>query len=149
MNKAYEPISGAAVKSEEQAFQLLEKLFKVADPHVVFGEPLEIGNRLVFTASEVSMGLGVGYGFGEGPVQSRIDESDASVDEREEFSQTGKGVGGGGGGGASGRPIAVISVSEEEGIQVEPVIDTTKVALAFFTTLGSMFFMLSRMKKTS
>jgi hypothetical protein len=42
----------------------------------------------------------------------------------------------------------VISVGPE-GVQVEPVVDPTKIALAFFTTLGSMFFMLSKMRKAN
>jgi hypothetical protein len=44
------------------------------------------------------------------------------------------------------RPVAVISVGPE-GVQVESVVDPTKIAIAFFTTLGSMFFMLSRMRR--
>jgi uncharacterized spore protein YtfJ len=65
-----------------------------------------------------------------------------------EGEDAGMGGGGGGGGGASGRPVAVISVSED-GVQVEPVVDATKIALAFFTTLGSMFFMLTKMRKAA
>jgi uncharacterized spore protein YtfJ len=59
---------------------------------------------------------------------------------------TGLGGGGGGGGASMARPVAVISVGPE-GVQVEPVVDPTKIAIAFFTTLGSMFFMLSRMRR--
>jgi len=35
------------------------------------------------------------------------------------------------------------------GVRVEPVIDPTKIALAFFTTLGAMAMMWSRMSRGS
>ena len=71
---------------------------------------------------------------------------DEAVDEEPEMQGEGVGLGGGGGGGgaAMARPVAVISVGPN-GVQVEPVVDPTKIAIAFFTTLGSMFFKLSRM----
>jgi hypothetical protein len=34
-------------------------------------------------------------------------------------------------------------------VQVEPVVDATKIALAFFTALGSMLFMLINMRKAA
>ena len=48
------------------------------------------------------------------------------------------GVGGGGGGGGYNRPVAVIKLSPEE-ISVEPIIDFTKIGLAFFAALGTLF----------
>jgi uncharacterized spore protein YtfJ len=54
--------------------------------------------------------------------------------------------GGGGGGNATARPVAVIHVGPE-GVDVEPVVDVTKISLAFFTMLGSIFLMARKMRK--
>ena len=54
--------------------------------------------------------------------------------------------GGGGGGNATARPVAVIHVSPE-GVKVEPVVDVTKTALAFFTMLGSIFMIAGKMRR--
>ena len=60
----------------------------------------------------------------------------------------GEGYGGGGGGGgfSAGRPVAAIIV-EPEGVRIEPIVDPTKIALAFFTVLGSIFWMGYRMRR--
>ena len=76
------------------------------------------------------------------------DEEVEGVEDPDVGQESGMGGGGGGGGGASGRPVAVISVGED-GVEVEPVVDATKIALAFFTALGSMFFMLVKMRKAA
>jgi hypothetical protein len=60
----------------------------------------------------------------------------------------GSGGGGGGGGVGIGRPVAAIIINRD-GVRVEPIIDLTKVALAFITMLGSMFFMTSRMRRAA
>jgi uncharacterized spore protein YtfJ len=166
MSKVFDQLSATSVENQEQSIALLEKLVAVARPESVFGEPTEVEGRTIITASEVTAGLGVGFGFGGGttPGQARrerrhramnadpYERVDLEVTEPEEAEAEGEDVGmgggGGGGGGASGRPVAVISVSEE-GVQVEPVVDATKIALAFFTALGSMFFMLTKMRKAA
>jgi uncharacterized spore protein YtfJ len=56
------------------------------------------------------------------------------------------GGGGGGGGTSSGRPVAVISVGPD-GVEVEPIVDVTKIGLALLTTIGSMGLMFLKMKK--
>jgi uncharacterized spore protein YtfJ len=132
----------------------------------VFSEPTEVEGRTIITASEVTAGLGVGFGFGGGttPGQVRMEkrrqakssgphgrvdlEEPIPADDEGDGEDAGMGGGGGGGGGASGRPVAVISVTED-GVQVEPVVDATKIALAFATALGSMFFMLTKMRKAA
>ena len=138
MSETIKQFSAAAAKNEEQAIKLIEKLFTVTQPETIFGKPTEIAGRVIFTASEVNVGMGVGFGMG-GALEAEGEEED-------EPGEAGMGGGGGGGGGAQGRPVAVISVSAD-GVEVEPVVDATKIALAFFTTLGSMFFMASKMKK--
>jgi uncharacterized spore protein YtfJ len=166
MSKAFDQLTVASVENQEQSIALLEKLVAVARPESVFGEPTQVEGRTIITASEVNVGLGVGFGFGGGTTSGRAEEEKRHrgrssaprerVDLEEmapgegeaEGEDAGMGGGGGGGGGASGRPVAIISVSEE-GVQVEPVVDATKIALAFFTTLGSMFFMLTKMRKAA
>ena len=56
-------------------------------------------------------------------------------------------IGGGGGGGFSmARPVAVISVGPE-GVRVEPIVDVTKLGLAFLTLLGSMLMTWRKMRR--
>ncbi len=148
MSKDFNKIIATAVKNQEQAAELVEKLFAVAQPGAVYGEPVTVGEHTVITASEVKVGMGFGFGLGGGtgaePGEGEAESKDEPQDER---AGTGYGGGGGGGGVSGGRPVAVISIGPE-GVQVEPVVDATKIALAFFTTLGSMFFMLIKMRKS-
>jgi hypothetical protein len=46
------------------------------------------------------------------------------------------------------RPVAVITIGPE-GVQVEPVVDRTKIALAFFTLIGGIALALNKMIKAS
>ena len=138
------------IKSQEQAIGLMEKLVDVAQPGAVYGEPVTIDDHTIITASEVSAGLGFGYGIGGGtaPESEAVEEEpEAEVEtEHQEAATSGFGGGGGGGGGSMARPVAVISVGPE-GVQVEPVVDVTKIALALFTMIGSIFVMGARMRK--
>ena len=149
MGEEFDKIVVTAVKSQEQAVELVEKLFAVAQPGAVYSEPVAVGERTVMTASEVKVGMGFGFGTGggagTGPAEDEAEGKDESQGER---GGIGYGGGGGGGGVSGGRPVAVVSIGSE-GVQIEPVVDVTKIALAFFTTLGSMFFMLSRMRRAS
>jgi uncharacterized spore protein YtfJ len=128
-----------AEKSQAQSLEALGRLFDVARAETVFGEPLQQGDYTLITASEVTVGLGFGFGVGGG---------EGIMDEEEDAGGEGFGGGGGGGGGSMGRPVAVIAVGPH-GVIVEPVVDATKVALAFATALGSMFLMFSRMRRAS
>jgi uncharacterized spore protein YtfJ len=124
---------------------LVEKLFDVAQPSAVYGEPVAIGDHTVITASEVKVGMG--FGFGAGGAPGAEGAGDEAVTEEGEAG-AGFGSGGGGGGVSGGRPVAAISVGPD-GVRVDPVVDATKIALAFFTTLGAMFMMFSRMRTAS
>lgn len=86
----------------------------------VFGEPILNGDTMVITSSEVVAAMGVG----------------------------GAGGSGGGGGTSVGRPVAVISVDPNGEVAVTPVVDPTKIALAFITVLGSFLLMLGKMRRT-
>lgn len=146
MSEEFDRLADAAREGQEQGFEVLDKLFTVAQPGAVYGEPVSAAGRTVITASEVTVGMGVGFGFGGGSGPG--DPGRGGKDEGAAAEASGMGGGGGGGGGACGRPVAVVSL-DEEGVHVEPVIDVTKIALAFFTAWGSMFFMLSRMRKAA
>lgn len=125
------------IPDQKAANELLQRLFSVAQPGAVFGDPVTNGEYTAITASEVSVGLGVGYGGGGGGSPQTEDGEQAGM---------GVGTGGGGGGGAAARPVAVIEIGPH-GVRVEPVVDPTKIALAFFTAFGSMALMLSRMRR--
>ena len=124
------------VENQKEGLQLLEKVMKVTEPGIVFSEPIVSGDRSVLTASEVVVGVGFGYGQGRSQPEALL-----GPDEESEFGQ-----GGGGGGGSLGRPVATITVSPD-GVEVTPILDLTKVWIAVLTTLGSMFFMLARMRR--
>ena len=118
----------------------------VAKPGLVYDKPVTVGERTVIAASEISVSLGVGYGLG-GPAGA-LPAAEDEEDVLRETQDTGTVLAGGGGGGgnASARPVAVVHISPE-GVSVEPVFDVTKIFLAFFTMLLSIFAMGRQMRK--
>ena len=87
----------------------LGAVFGPASPAAVFSEPERLGDDLIITAASWERAGGFGFGGGGGTPDD--------------------GGGGGGGGGTSvGRPVAVIRVGAA-GLEVEPVIDLTKLAV--------------------
>ena len=128
-----------SVPNQEKANELMGKLFAAAQPDAVFAEPVTQGSYTVITASELSIGLG--YGFGGGASLKSEPGEESEGDPGGDF-----GGGGGGGGGAMARPVAAIEVGPN-GVRVEPIIDSTKISIAFFTALGSMFMMLLKMRR--
>jgi uncharacterized spore protein YtfJ len=122
----------------DKTMAAIEKLADVAKPQAVFSDPMEAAGYQVITASEVMLGLGLGFGGGGG--EGAEDENgEQEGEETEEVQQmSGMGVGGGGGGGASGRPVAIISLTQD-GVKVEPIVDVTKLALGFFAAMGALF----------
>ena len=131
-----------SVPNQEKANELMNHLAQAARPSAVYAEPVTQGEYTVITASEVTIGLGYGYGGGGGV------GSEGSQEGPPAESGSGFGAGGGGGGGSTARPVAVIEIGPH-GVRVEPVVDPTKIVLAFFTAFGSMFMMLSRMRKAA
>ncbi len=147
MGETFDGIAFSAVQSEEQAMEMVEKLFAAAQPDAVYGEPISAEERTIITASEVSVGMGLAYGFGAGSAGE--DEPGEAVDEEQAAVQgSGSGYAGGGGGVSGGRPVAVISIGPD-GVEIQPVVDVTKIALALFTTLGAMLFTLGKMRKAA
>jgi uncharacterized spore protein YtfJ len=115
--------------SEGIALATISKLFDVYQPGVVFSEPTTSGDHTVITASEVYVGMGLGVGRGSGGEPD--DEGNGE---------------GSGGGGSAGRPVAAIIIGPK-GVRVEPIVDVTKIALAFFTTLGAMYMTWRTMRR--
>lgn len=140
MSKAMEIIS-EKIPDQEKANELMEKLFVTASPSSVFSEPVESGEYQVITASEVSVGLGYGYGGGGG-----LGNEEAEVAGEKSEPSVGYGAGGGGGGGALARPVAVIEIGPN-GVRIEPIVDPTKIALAFFTTLISFLGIMAKARR--
>lgn len=133
-----------SIPDQNAANELMGRLFDAARPEAVYGEPVTQGEYTVITASEISVGLGYGYGGGGGMGPGQAGEE--GVPEAGEA--VGYGSGGGGGGGSGARPVAVIEIGPN-GVRVEPVVDPTKIVLAFFTAFGAMFMMLARMKQAA
>ncbi|MGB3715118.1 MAG: hypothetical protein WA996_11880 [Candidatus Promineifilaceae bacterium] len=140
MEKPFEVIA-ELVPDQDKAYEFMEKLYTVANPKAVFGEPVEVGEYKVITATELHVMKGFGYGGGGGVGNNPGDE-----EKGDEPVSVGYGGGGGGGGTAAARPVAVIEIGPH-GVRVEPIVDPTKIAIAFFTTLISIFAMGSKMKR--
>lgn len=146
MSDKFKDVVVTLVKNQEQGAELMEKLIAVAQPGAVYGAPVTSGDYTVITASEVSVSMGFGYGVGGGMSSQPAAGEDES--QSGEAGDVGGGGGGGGGGLSIGRPVAVIAIGPQ-GVHVEPVVDVTKVALAFFTTALSMLLMLGKMRRAS
>ena len=143
------------LKNQENSQQILEKFVETARPSSVFAPPLTAGEYTVITASEVYAGMGIGFGGGggSGPADAEEPAGDQPPAEQPAADEdlppgSGVGYGGGGGGVTLGRPVAAITIGPD-GVSVEPIVDATKIAIAFFTTIGAMALMFSRMMKMS
>ncbi len=147
MSDKLEDVVVTAVKNQQQGQELLEKLIAVAQPGAVYGAPVAVGDYTLITASEVTVNVGFGYGIGGGSgAQPASGETAGEEKAQDKMEGTGFGGGGGGGGFSGARPVAVVVVGPT-GVHVEPVVDPTKIALAFFTTLGAMAIMARRMMR--
>src|SRR5437764_502444 len=113
MNDDFNRIMMSAVRNQEDAAQLLDKLMVVARPGVVYSEPVTSGDHTVITASEVSVRLGYGYGFGGGTAAAPGDTQVPNAPGESARQQSGGGGGGGGGGMSIARPVAVITIGPE------------------------------------
>ena len=130
MNEKAEEVVFKQMGSPGEAMETVGRLFDVAKPDAVYAEPVESGEYTVLTASELLIAMGAGYGGGAG-------YDPAADGDENEAASFGGGGGGGGGGFATGRPVAAITIGPE-GTRVEPIVDPTKIAIAFFTTFAAM-----------
>lgn len=108
----------------DRAARVMEELIGAADVSRVYGVPISREDTLIIPAAEIVAIAGFGLGGGSG-MASAPDGSPRS----------GKGGGGGGGGRTLARSVAVI-VASPEGVEVKPVFDFTKIALAALTAAG-------------
>ena len=117
-------------KALDVAQETMETFIESADVSTVYGEPIVHEDTMIIPSAEVLAfaGFGAGYGAG-GPEDSG-----------------GEGGGAGGGGHTFSRPVAVV-IADKNGVRVEPVVDPTKIAMTFFTTLGFMVATIARMKR--
>lgn len=140
MSEEFNQLILESFPTQKDANELMDKMFEAAKPSSIFSEPVVHGEYAVITASETIGGLGYGYGGGGGV--------DGSADEAGESGGSSYGSGGGGGGGGSilGRPVAAISIGPD-GVRVEPIVDPTKIAIAFLTTLAAIFLSMRRISK--
>jgi uncharacterized spore protein YtfJ len=155
MSDEMKEVMDSSTASWSVTASLIDKLFSVARPGAIFSEPVSAEGRTIITASEVMVGMGVGYGVGAGSgtavgeeVEEEEDDDDDQETEAEVTSGEGFGGGGGGGGFSTGRPVAAIIV-DSEGVSIEPIVDVTKISLAFFTVLGSIFLMGFRLRRAA
>jgi uncharacterized spore protein YtfJ len=144
------------LRNQENSQQILEKFVETARPSSVFAPPLTAGDYTVITASEVYAGMGVGFGGGGGngpaaseePIGDQPPTDSPAAAEDQPPAGSGVGYGSGGGGVTFGRPVAAITIGPD-GVNVEPIVDATKIAIALFTTIGAMALMFARMSKMS
>jgi uncharacterized spore protein YtfJ len=108
----------------DRVSRIMDRLLDTADVSRVYAEPILHGDVMILPAAEVLALAGFGMGSGGGVAV-----------EQEGRRSRGSGGGGGGGGKTLARTVAVI-VSSPEGVQVRPVIDFTKIALAALTAAG-------------
>ncbi|HRQ39025.1 MAG TPA: hypothetical protein PLD25_14040 [Chloroflexota bacterium] len=137
MSENLTQIAIESVPNQKAANDLMKRLFDITKPEAVFSQPVTQGAYTVITASELTAGMGVGYGGGGGGGDAVPEGQQNSV---------GFGGGGGGGGGTLARPVAAIIIGPE-GVRVEPIVDATKIAIAFFTAFGAMWMALSKMRR--
>lgn len=122
------------------ADQTLDRVARAARPDVVFGQPVERGDTTVIPCCEVALGMGMGGGTGASPASTEPG--------KETGKEAGTGEGIGAGGGARGRPVAVIVLSRGR-VQVQPIVDVTRVGLAALTTAGFVAFWLAQLTRAS
>lgn len=125
-----------SVPNQTQANELMGRMFTAAKPESLFSQPVVQGEYAVVMASEMIGGLGYGFGGGGGTGPQAEDGS----------AEGGFGGGGGGGGSMMARPVAAISIGPD-GVHVEPIMDPTKIAIAFFTTLAAIAVSLRRISR--
>lgn len=151
--KSNDRILDAAQKATDAVIQL----FANVGVKTSYSAPIEAAGHTIITAAEafILAGSGLGGGFGS-PLTGTDSSTDISDDADDQKTMGGDhasvnmsgGGGGGGGGFAFSRPVATIIIDQNT-VEIKPIIDWTKIGLAFLTTLGGMIFMWIRIIRTS
>ena len=104
---------------------------------VCFGAPVERDGHTIIPVARVSFGYGMGFGGGSG-----TQKIGANMDPTPS-----EGGGGGGGGGGSSTPVAVIDITSD-GVRIEPVNDSTRIALSGTLFAGWALFWITMTVRT-
>ena len=128
----YSAAASLSASSLVIAQETMEHFLQTADLSTVYGDPIEHEGMSIIPTAEVLciMGFGVGSGGGGEP----------------NAAASGTGGGGGGGGRVLRRPVAVI-VAGPGGVEVKPIVDITKIAMAGLTAFGFVATMIFRMTR--
>ena len=137
-------LASAIDRGGEVGREIIEKVFAAARREAVFGEPVHADGYTVITASDITAGGGFGFGGGSGPLPDAPAEAVPASDRKPAPPCGGGGVGAGVT--ALARPVAAIVVSAD-GVEVKPIVDVTKVALAGITAWAAMAVMLVRIDR--
>jgi uncharacterized spore protein YtfJ len=134
--------------SFQSASDLIGELFANVGAETAFSSPVEAQGRTIITAAETFVMAANGLGGGFGSPTSSSGEEVAEREKSAPATEISGGIGGGGGGGGGAgvsfsRPVAAIIV-DADGVVIRPIMDWTKVGLAFLTTLGGALFMWGR-----
>jgi uncharacterized spore protein YtfJ len=113
------------------AQETMEGFLQTAHISAVYGEPVYHEERVIIPTAEILCAMGFGVGSGGGGATAEA---------------SGTGGGGGGGGRVLSRPVAVI-VSSPAGVEVKPIVDITKIAMAGLTAFGFVATMIYRMTR--
>jgi uncharacterized spore protein YtfJ len=168
MSEQDRTVLGMSMQNVGQVHDLIGRLFRVAEPGAVYSQPITSGDRTVVVTSEISMSVGAGVGFGHNTTPATVgagantaantaagvagsvggNGDTVAPGGRPAQAQDETGGGGGGGGFSFGRPVAAV-VIEPNGVRVEPIVDPTKLGIAFFTTLGAMFFAWTSLRRAT
>src|SRR5690606_9679736 len=100
----------------------IDRLAATAQVGLAYGEPINVGDRVIIPVGAVGYGFGAGFGSGGG---------------RQGRGRRGGGAGGGGGGGLSVTPIALVEITKK-GTRVRPVLDGTRIAVMAVAILVPM-----------
>lgn len=133
----------AADQAHKGAAKVLAKLISVASADRVYSEPVVAGDKTIITAAEIRTGMGFGYGLaGVAAPAGRM-----TVWPAEHRHRDGRGPRGGGGGGgqAVARPVAVVTI-DSDGVDVQPILDRTRIILTALTALGAIGLMLIKLR---
>ncbi len=132
----YSAAASLSASSLVIAQETMEQFLRTADLSTVYGDPIEKEGQIIIPTAEVLCVMGFGVGSGGG----------GAGDTPEAHGAGGTGGGGGGGGRVLSRPVAVI-VATPGGVEIKPVIDITKIAMAALTAFGFVATMIYRMSR--
>jgi uncharacterized spore protein YtfJ len=139
VSKEFEIIT-ESISGQKEASALMEQLIAAGHANAVFSPPVEKGEYTVITVAETRVAMGYGFGAGGGV--------DGKEKGEEAPGTAGYGGGGGGGGATMARPVAIVEIGPN-GARVEPIIDPTKIALAFLSMLITVFTMSAKMRRNA